>query len=202
MWGIRKIAEILFVIFALFIIIFVIFGYGSQLKENIMKFFGFKTESETIHEQNIQAQEEFKSLVNHLEKCQESKDTNCGCTFNIKRFNKNQMILSRTINLQVIDITNTEREEAIKKVSFGIPLETSDIKNTNCYFDEKFEKNNVDVARIFFDKEKPYLHTLGKFLFIPWQGTVNLNIDYSLYKDSKGNICWLSEKAQSVKECQ
>ena len=206
MFSIRKIAEILLVLISLFIIIAVIFGYGTQLKGSIEKFLGkflgFETEEEKIHNQNIRAQEEFKNLINHIEACKNSKDNNCGCDFNVKTFNKDQMILSRTVSLEVIDITNTEKNEIRKKVSFGIPLEKSDIKNTNCYFDEKFEKKEVDVARIFFDKEKPYLYTTSKFLFIPWGGTITLSTEYPLYKDSKENICWLSEKVKNIKECQ
>ena len=202
MWGIKKIAEILFIVLALLIIITVMFGYSSTLKESIMKFFGFETESERIHEQNTQAREEFENLLNHIEKCKSSKDTSCGCTFNIKKFDKNQIIMSRNVNIQVIDVTNSEKDEIIKRVNFGIPLETSEIKNTNCYFTEKLEKKDVNVARIFFDKEKPYLHSVGKVLFIPWQKEVKLNTGYPLYKDSKGNLCWLSEKATEISECK
>ncbi|MBS3134853.1 hypothetical protein J4406_00565 [Candidatus Woesearchaeota archaeon] len=202
MLGIKKIAEILFIILALLIIIIIIFGYGTQLKESIQKLFGIKTESKTIHEQNIQSQEEFKNLMNHVENCKNSKDISCGCTFNIKKYNQNQMILSRTIDLQLVDITNTKKEEAIKEFNFGIPLEKADIKNTNCYFDKDFEKNDVNVARIFFDKEKPYLHSVKKLLLIPWQTEIYLNTEFPLYKNPKGNICWLSEKAQNIKECQ
>lgn len=192
---------ILVLIFLVTLILGVTNLYGGS-KELIKKLLGEKTEQEITHEQSIQAEKEFESLINNLEKCKESKNINCGCIFNIKNFNKNQLILSRVLDIELIYIANIEKADVIKEVKSGILVKKADIKNTNCYFDENFKKNDVTVARIFFDKEKPYLHKLSKFLFIPWQSTETLNTEYPLYKDSKGSICWLSEKAQNLNECQ
>lgn len=213
--GVLKIAEILFIILVLIIISSVIFGYSTTLKESIMKFFGFKTESETIHEGNIQAEEEFKNLLDHVEKCSKSKDATCGCTFNINNFNKNHLIISHVSYLELRIITNIKKSEVIKDVNSGTLREKADIKNTNCFFDKNLKKVDVPMARIFFDEEKPYLDTsitstsifkiaweTGKQTFGGKSSRKYINKDYPLYKNSKEEICWLSEKAQNIKECK
>ena len=158
MWGIKKIAEILFIALALFIIVVIISGYGTLLKESIMGFLGFETELEITHEENIQAEKEFENLLNHIEKCENFRDIICGCTFNTKNFNEKHMILATKDELRLMNIRNLYKNDIIKDEYAGILIKKGDVKNINCYFDKNLKKIDVNIARIFFDKKKLYLY--------------------------------------------
>jgi len=197
-------ARIIFITIVLVLLIgFLLNAYGGP-KEAIKQLFGGETESEISHEENVQAEKEFKNLVKNIGNCERARKTDCGCTFNIKNFNRNNIILAQKSDLRLINIGNMKRSDIIKDVEAGILMKKEDIKNLNCYFDRNIKKIDIPASRVFFDKEEPYIHTTGKTLGIPWftGGTVDLNPNYPLYKNSQGEICWLHKRVDNIKECQ
>lgn len=213
-FSIESMVKILFVVLVLVILIVIVSGlYGQTIKDGIKKIFKIETESEKIHEGNIQADKEFEGLLENIEECKKSKNINCGCTFNINNFKENHMILSTIENLKLIDMGNLDKDDVIKSTKAGNTREEYDIKNTNCFFDKNLKKNEIPVARIFFDKEKPYMdksilihRTYQVFIegikqIFGTRSKEYLNSKYPLFKDKEGNLCWLSEKAKNIKDC-
>tara|TARA_Y100000034_G_scaffold136460_1_gene213059 strand:- start:2227 stop:2844 length:618 start_codon:yes stop_codon:yes gene_type:complete len=198
-----KFANILLIVLAVVIILTIALGYWSQLKEGVMGFLGVETEEEEIHEGNIQAEKEFQNLLKDIERCKETTEINCGCTFNTNNFNSNHLILASSKEVKIIDIGKMRKKTVVKDENAGFVLETSELEDLNCLYDKNFKKIKATPARIFFDKETPYFHRYIDF----FQNKIRfnefpINIAYPLYKKSSNEICWVSEKVQNIKECK
>ena len=197
--SLQKFAEILLVLIILLsLIAFISPNYREVWVNGIKKIFGEQTEEEILHEKNLVAEGEFILLENNLKRCESSSSRSCGCSFNIKNLNENNLILSTESDIRLINKGKIQRDEILKDLSKGVLNKKIDIKNTNCFFDG--ELNRIETAKIFFDKTIPYIYEKRGWIFV--KDEIPLNLNYQLYKDAQGNICWLSGKIQNIKPCQ
>ena len=195
---IQLIGEILLILLVLLTLIAIISPtYRETFVNGIKKIFGYEIESEVLHEKNIQAEEEFGLIENNLEKCKNSKKTECGCSFNVKNFNENHMIISTNSEIRMINKGKIERKEILKDLSKGTLIKKFDVANTNCFFNDKL--NMISTAKIFFDKPEPYLYEKRGWIFV--KDEITINKEYPLYKSRERSICWLSSNVQNIKSC-
>ena len=200
---IKKLAGILLV----FLILFILWGiltnlYGQTFEGGIKKLLGEKTESEVTHEQNTQAKNAFENLKKQIEKCQNSKDENCGCLVNLNQFGNNHLINFSDNEIKLIDIKNIRDNS---KEGEGIQMDHADIK-LNCYWNNNFEME--EFSRIVFANEKAYVFK-GVWGWTSISGRGNsyyFTHNFNLLKINN-KLCWLTDKVkenkiQSIKECQ
>ena len=195
----KLIGEIILVLIVVVIIITAISPlYRETFVNGIKKIFGEDLESEILHEKNIQAEEAFNIVKENVEKCKSSLRNKCGCSFNTNNFNENHMILSTNSEIRLVNIGKIERKELLKDLNQGNLIKNIDIKNTNCFFNKRLKKETLSLGKIFFDGA-PYLYEKRGWIF--QKDKRYLNIDYPLYKNLNGDICWTSKEVQNVKSC-
>ena len=195
-WGVMQIAGILLILlFLVTLIISLTNSYGG-VKELIKKFLGEKTEAEVTREQNEMATKVFTSLKDQIKKCQNSKDSNCGCLVDLNKFSNYHKISFTDKETKLINIKNLE-DSGIQMSSFDARL--------NCYWDNSLESK--PLTEIFFE-ERPFIF---KEVII-WTSITGRGYKYYftnkfnlLKKD--GKLCWLTNKVDeskvnTLKECQ
>lgn len=190
---IRKIAEILFILLVLFTLLFMFIGYGTLIKESIMKFLGMETKSEITEEKNIQAKRAFENLKKQIKKCQDSTDNNCGCLINLNKFNNNYKISFDDSKVRLLNIKNIRKEET------GLQMDHFN-KKLNCYWNNKFIENSF--TDILFNP-KPFILKEKKLW---WDSKYKFTHDFNILKRNN-KLCWLTDQVKEnqiiqYKKCQ
>jgi hypothetical protein len=205
-FGVGEIASIVLILLVLVILIVSLTGlYGQTFKDSIKKIFGIQTEAEKYHEKNVKGETYFDSLLIDIQKCKNSKKTNCGCELELGGFSTNQIIRTKEDQIEMLDLGNIEDKNIYEKD--GVLLANStDIKNIDCSYDKNLRKIDNKIMTIYFINDNPEITYVDSNFIdaILRKGfhivKKSMDKEHQIYKTSEGT-CWLQETSKEMPSC-
>ena len=185
----KTITRIIFILVVLsLILVFVYSKYGSIGKALTDMFnFGDETDYGVL---NLKAKKGFEIMVNDINNCIKSKDSDCGCEINMEGFTDSHSIKPDGHKISLLNIKD-ENE---------ITIDDSDFKSLNCYITSNLmPKQTGASSSLRFDKGHPYITDLDT-------SDSELTNKFNIYKKGQ-ELCWLPstvkyETGNKIKKCQ